>query len=57
MTGADGRPEVILEGATHLEGPYIEIPFKYKPGQIERACQFVGKEFLTFLYIWILKST
>jgi hypothetical protein len=49
MTGVDGRPEVILEGATHLEGPYTEIPFKYKPGQIERACQFVGKQFLTFL--------
>ncbi|XP_046656178.1 lipase maturation factor 2-like [Daphnia pulicaria] len=42
MTGVDGRPEVILEGATHLEGPYTEIPFKYKPGQIERACQFVA---------------
>lgn len=43
MTGIGGRPEVILEGATELQGPYIEIPFKYKPGAMDRSCQFIGK--------------
>lgn len=43
MTGVNGRPEVILEGATELQGPYNEISFKYKPGQIERPCPFIGK--------------
>ena len=51
MTGVDGRPEVILEGAPHLEGPYTEIPFKYKPGNIEKASQFVGKQFASFLRV------
>ncbi|XP_032795513.2 lipase maturation factor 2 isoform X2 [Daphnia magna] len=41
MTGVNGRPEVILEGATELQGPYNEISFKYKPGQIERPCPFI----------------
>ncbi|XP_057381107.1 lipase maturation factor 2-like isoform X2 [Daphnia carinata] len=41
MTGVGGRPEVILEGATELQGPYNEISFKYKPGQIERPCSFI----------------
>lgn len=43
MTGVDGRPELILEGSSKLEGPWTEIPFKYKPGAVDRPCPFVGK--------------
>lgn len=43
MTGVGGRPEVVLEGASQLEGPWTEIPFKYKPGAVDRPCLFVGK--------------
>lgn len=42
MTGVGGRPEVILEGAAQLEGPWVEIPFKYKPGALDRPCPFIG---------------
>lgn len=43
MTGVGGRPELVLEGSSQLEGPWIEIPFKYKPGAVDRPCPFVGK--------------
>lgn len=42
MTGVGGRPELVLEGASELHGPWMEIPFKYKPGSVERPCSFIG---------------
>lgn len=42
MTGVDGRPEVILEGAESLDGPWIEYEFPYKPGSLDRAPPFVA---------------
>ena len=37
MTGIGGRPEVILEGADTLEGPWTEYHFRYKPGNTSWA--------------------
>ncbi|XP_069177985.1 lipase maturation factor 2 isoform X1 [Procambarus clarkii] len=42
MTGVDGRPEVILEGANSLDGPWTEYEFPYKPGTINRMPSFVA---------------
>lgn len=42
MTGVGGRPELVLEGAKQLNGPWTEIPFKYKPGALDRPCPFIG---------------
>ncbi|XP_042860415.1 lipase maturation factor 2-like [Penaeus japonicus] len=42
MTGVEGRPEVILEGANSLDGPWIEYEFSYKPGDLERPPPFVA---------------
>ena len=43
MTGVDGRPEVILEGANHIDGPWKEYEFLYKPGDINASPSFVCK--------------
>lgn len=51
MTGVGGRPELVLEGASKLEGPWTEIPFKYKPGAVDRPCPFVGKNSTSFVLI------
>ena len=37
MTGIGGRPEVILEGADRVEGPWTEYHFRYKPGNTSWA--------------------
>ncbi|XP_037071545.1 lipase maturation factor 2-like [Pollicipes pollicipes] len=34
MTGVGGRPEIVMEGAHALEGPWQEIEFRYKPGDV-----------------------
>ncbi|KAF7232774.1 hypothetical protein EG68_07947 [Paragonimus skrjabini miyazakii] len=36
MTGVGGRPEVILEGALHEDGPWTEYHFRFKPGRVNR---------------------
>lgn len=41
MTGTEGRPEVILEGADSVKGPWTEIQFLYKPGDVYRSPPFV----------------
>lgn len=43
MTGVGGRPEVILEGANSLDGPWVEYEFPYKPGRLDRMPPFVSK--------------
>ena len=43
MTGADGRPEVIIEGSNNIEGPWKEYNFLYKPGNVNNSLPFVGK--------------
>ena len=43
MTGADGRPEVIIEGSNSIEGPWKEYNFLYKPGNVNSSLPFVGK--------------
>ncbi|GLG99407.1 Lipase maturation factor [Gryllus bimaculatus] len=42
MTGVDGRPEVILEGSNHIEGPWKEYNFLYKPGNVNSTPPFVA---------------
>ena len=42
MVGVDGRPEIILEGADNLEGPWLEYNFLYKPGNVNHSLPFVG---------------
>ena len=41
MTGIGGRPEVILEGADTITGPWTEYDFLYKPGNTSAAPKFV----------------
>lgn len=44
MTGVDGyRPEVILEFANDLNGPWKEYEFLYKPGAVSAAPSFLSK--------------
>lgn len=42
MTGIEGRPEVILEGAHNLDGPWEEYEFFYKPGALDRKPVFLS---------------
>ena len=42
MTGIGGRPEVILEGADSIHGPWLEYDFLYKPGNVSSAPQFLS---------------
>ncbi|KAL1458939.1 hypothetical protein WDU94_010961, partial [Cyamophila willieti] len=42
MTGVDGRPEVVIEGAHSRQGPWTEIPFRYKPGNVNRTLPIVA---------------
>jgi len=41
MTGVGGRPEVILEGCDSLHGEWEEFRFKYKPGNLSLAPEFM----------------
>jgi len=34
MTGVGGRPEIIIEGADSVDGPWVEYNFLYKPGNV-----------------------
>jgi len=38
-----GRPEIIFEGSNTLEGPWLEYPFLFKPGNVNNTLPFVGK--------------
>lgn len=51
MTGADGRPEVVIEGSDNIEGPWKEYEFLYKPGNVNNSLPFVGE---IFSYIYML---
>ncbi|KAF6207882.1 hypothetical protein GE061_016331 [Apolygus lucorum] len=42
MTGVGGRPEVIIEGANSMDGPWLEYQFKYKPGHVNDSLPFVA---------------
>ncbi|KAF4533557.1 hypothetical protein B566_EDAN001043 [Ephemera danica] len=42
MTGVGGRPEVIIEGANALEGPWLEYNFRYKPGNLNSSLPIVA---------------
>lgn len=42
MTGVGGRPEVILEGSNHIDGPWLEYNFLYKPGNVNATPPFVA---------------
>ncbi|EEB19962.1 conserved hypothetical protein [Pediculus humanus corporis] len=42
MTGVGGRPEVIIEGANDLKGPWYEYNFKYKPGNVNSSLPIVA---------------
>lgn len=51
MTGVGGRPEIIIEGANNLEGPWQEYYFLYKPGHVNTSLPFVGKcQFLVCIH-------
>lgn len=43
MTGVGGRPEIIIEGANNLNGPWLEYNFLYKPGNVNSSLPFVGE--------------
>lgn len=44
MTGVEkGRPEVILEYADNMDGPWKEYHFMYKIGNVSASPVFVGK--------------
>ena len=43
MTGVGGRPEVIVEGSNKIEGPWEELNFLYKPGDVSRRPPIVGE--------------
>ncbi|KAJ9576239.1 hypothetical protein L9F63_006901 [Diploptera punctata] len=42
MTGVGGRPEVILEGSNHIDGPWQEFNFLYKAGNVNSTPPFVA---------------
>ncbi|XP_037084437.1 lipase maturation factor 2-like [Pollicipes pollicipes] len=42
LAGAGGRRELILEGAHSASGPWKEIEFKYKPGDVAAAPSFAS---------------
>uniref|UniRef100_A0A8R1I176 Lipase maturation factor n=1 Tax=Caenorhabditis japonica TaxID=281687 RepID=A0A8R1I176_CAEJA len=42
MSGKFGRPEIIVEGSTFIEGPWKEIEFYAKPGSVSRAPKFLA---------------
>jgi hypothetical protein len=42
MTGTEGvRPEIAIEAAHQTNGPWIELPFRYKPTDPGRALRKV----------------
>lgn len=41
MTGVGGRPELVLEGSDDPNGPWVELPFLYKPGDVNHAPPFI----------------
>uniref|UniRef100_A0A0N4UHC0 Lipase maturation factor n=1 Tax=Dracunculus medinensis TaxID=318479 RepID=A0A0N4UHC0_DRAME len=41
MTGAHGRPEVIIEGSYDAEGPWIPFHFYAKPGRLDEMPRFI----------------
>merc|ERR1719336_3200893 len=41
MTGVGGRPEVVLEAADAVHGPWHEYDFLYKPGNLSVAPKFM----------------
>lgn len=51
ILSTDGRPEIILEGADNLEGPWLEYSFLYKPGNINHSLPFVGMYYLVTYHI------
>ncbi|XP_050295295.1 lipase maturation factor 2-like [Anthonomus grandis grandis] len=42
MPGSEGRPEIVLEGAKSLDGPWSEYNFLYKPGNVNNSLTFVA---------------
>ena len=43
MTGVGGRPEVIVEGSSSIDGGWLEYQFQYKPGDVYRRPPVNGK--------------
>lgn len=43
IVGDNGRPEIVLEGANNIEGPWQEYHFLYKPGNVNHSLPFVGE--------------
>lgn len=43
LNSINGRPEIIIEGANNIEGPWNEYNFLYKPGNVNNSLPFVGK--------------
>ncbi|XP_075257869.1 lipase maturation factor 2-like [Convolutriloba macropyga] len=42
MTGVHGRPEVVLEGSASKDGPWKELHFLYKPGNLSSSPPWVA---------------
>jgi len=41
MTGVGGRPEIIIEASNSPNGPFEEVSFLYKPGNLDSPPNFV----------------
>lgn len=41
MTGVGGRPEIVIEAADNMAGPWTEYNFMYKPGNVSEAPKFI----------------
>jgi hypothetical protein len=53
MTGVNGRPEVILEYAEDVAGPWKEYQFLYKPGNISAAPVFIGTNIINYCLFYV----
>ncbi|CAH0546015.1 unnamed protein product [Brassicogethes aeneus] len=42
MEGVDGRMEVVLEGGDDIDGPWKELNFLYKPGNVNHSLPYVA---------------
>ncbi|XP_044736039.1 lipase maturation factor 2-like isoform X2 [Chrysoperla carnea] len=42
LNSINGRPEIIIEGANNIEGPWNEYNFLYKPGNVNNSLPFVA---------------
>ncbi|KAH1002951.1 hypothetical protein HUJ04_008971 [Dendroctonus ponderosae] len=54
-----GRPEIILEGANHVDGPWKEYNLLFKPGNVNQSLPMLGLYLprLDWQFYWAAQST